>query len=348
MRATDENPDADTGSWTLHHPLGARPHPGLTMGNWPGQSSGYGHGGPSGPFKPNTKKVRIEKKRVGEKLYEFVEVALLTNSNTQLLLGIAQVISFSILGKCETSRYHYIIGVYMVLLACWSAFIAMVLVRRYWKAPLAAFIRTICFLVLALSLAYLYEKQLRHDKTDPYKPLQDRKDSLVFLAGSCFLDDDLWRETFGSFSQVQLEAVGWTNPKTSPDFISYVVLCACAAFALPVLIIRFCRDLAGVEEGFTKRINNRFYQLFVTAYWVLPWVASMVVWGYITYTIFYLRNWVYASGWMNMPGGSNKEKEVYGFGQIAPIVATCAVIIAVSDKWEKLPRIKRGGKCTDG
>ncbi|KAH8199954.1 hypothetical protein TruAng_005893 [Truncatella angustata] len=293
-----------------------------------------------GPFKSNITEVALSEKKNGEKLYEFFEVAVLAVSDTQLLLGIAQVVSFGLLGRCETSRYHATIGMYMVLLASWSALLAMVLVRCYWKAPLAALTRIVACVVLALFLAYLYEKQLRYGKTTPHQPLWGRRDSLIFLAGSCFLDPDLWKETFDSLSQGQLNAVGWSDPKTSPDFIAYVSLCACAAFVLPVLLVRFCRDLAGVEDGSVKRINNRFYQFFVTVYWVLPLVMAMVVYVYSAWTIFNIRRWVHASGWMSASDGAKAEDNVHGLGQIAPIVATCAVIIAICDKWEKLPRIK--------
>ncbi|RYP04209.1 hypothetical protein DL764_004599 [Monosporascus ibericus] len=82
------------------------------------------------------------------------------------------------------------------ILACWSALIGMALVRNYWKVPAAALIRIVYFVSLILLLAYLQKKQLWHDKTPPYWPSLDRKDSLILLPGSSFLDSDLWKEAF--------------------------------------------------------------------------------------------------------------------------------------------------------
>lgn len=87
-------------------------------------------------------------------------------SDSQLLLGITQCINFDLTRKCTTSRYHYEVGSYLVLLACYSSLLSITFLRNFVKAPLTAFIRLVSLVALIVLVSYVTFISRRYDRTD--------------------------------------------------------------------------------------------------------------------------------------------------------------------------------------
>jgi hypothetical protein len=146
-----------------------------------------------------------------EVIYDYFEAAMLSISDSQLLLGTAQCISFAVTGICTTSQYHYTIALHLVLSACYSSLLAVVLVRDYLRAPLAASVRFILILVLVAALGYVEfyvpgTAEVRHssgDKTAEDMPAMGRNQSSILLKASCFLDPGLVRDVFDALNKTQ-------------------------------------------------------------------------------------------------------------------------------------------------
>ncbi|CAP65715.1 uncharacterized protein PODANS_7_805 [Podospora anserina S mat+] len=165
-----------------------------------------------------------------EILYDLFEAALLSISDSQLLLSVAQMINFAISGLCTTSRYHVNIGLHLVLISCWSCLIScwsclisISLLRNFWKNPATAFFRVAALAVLmgtsgTLILSDRYGVFADAEYTAEYRPppVHERNSSLLFLPAACFIDKQLHTETFNYIKDqpTLLAAVGAADTKT--------------------------------------------------------------------------------------------------------------------------------------
>ncbi|KAI1370314.1 hypothetical protein F4677DRAFT_438794 [Hypoxylon crocopeplum] len=274
----------------------------------------------------------------GELLYDYFEAAMLAISDSQLLLAAAQCINFGLTGKCTTSQYHYEIGKYLVMLACFSVLITMVLARNFCKAPLAAFIRLGSLIALVGMLGYMIQLPQQFSMTAETMPPTSRKDSLILLSASCFLDPDLSGDVFRGLNGSRLAAVGCANTNTwTADRILYYPLvaftCAAVIFQIAQVIHNINHRHDDNKECFPGRPEQKPLRWLLLAYWVLPWVSALGTLPLFWTSTDGLKNWVAESGWLDLPGGHNAENIVQGFGQIAPIAAVVAVIIATCEQW---------------
>ncbi|KXX76966.1 hypothetical protein MMYC01_207141 [Madurella mycetomatis] len=249
----------------------------------------------------------------GEMVYDLFEAALLSISDSQLLLSIAQLINFANTGRCTTSRYHYNIGLHLIFILCWSSLIAMVLLRNFYKAPVTALVRVLCLFGLIIA------------------------DSLILLPAACFLDRALYNETFLGLSQERMDAVGAVTAGASGEtgYWIAILLFTAVSCVVAILQIHYNRRHKSNESDrvWPGRPVSRAGKIAVVLYWALPWLAAIITLATTISYVFGLKEWAVGSGWMRLENGRNEENEVRGMGQIAPMVAVGAVFLATFEKW---------------
>lgn len=61
--------------------------------------------------------------------------------DAQILLSLAVSLNFIVRSKCTLSLYHLRIALNLILIGCTNFVLAYTIVRNYWRAPIAGFVR---------------------------------------------------------------------------------------------------------------------------------------------------------------------------------------------------------------
>ena len=277
--------------------------------------------------------------------YEIFEATVFCIADSQILLCMALFIYFGVLGGCKTSQYHFQIGVNISLLACSIYLLSLCLIRRYWKSPVAAFIRVLCALTVHGYLAYIFNirRALGYTAVGGIRgPPADKRDSLLLLKAVCFLDkshEDVFRPIRESPQLSDLVGGLDEAPLHSVDFVLWCFIFVATALDLFLKFVaalgrsmRKRRNRAAVgrggkaDEGHPWQVHPRTF----VAYLLLLWAMCTVVVGLEISALLKSREWMRKSGWMAQQNAD--EQEVRTFGQVAALVAMVAVAIAMSDK----------------
>ncbi|KAF3024387.1 hypothetical protein E8E14_014397 [Neopestalotiopsis sp. 37M] len=145
---------------------------------------------------------------------------LKASSDALTVITLSYVINFGISGKCTLSGYHYIFGINTMLIAFASITLCVTLVRDYWAAPFAAFLRTathvVIFALIGRLLAYEWTGEMLPEPLYIRNKAENNTDSSLFLPVACFLDHDL--NPLDKLTQAQLKRIGWGEPKLLMEF----------------------------------------------------------------------------------------------------------------------------------
>ncbi|KAK4176473.1 hypothetical protein QBC36DRAFT_311098 [Triangularia setosa] len=94
----------------------------------------------------------------------------------------------------------------------------------------------------------------------------------------------------------------------------------------------YTRNANAVDRVWPRRPTTKFRKALVVIYWSLPLFAGVGMLIWVKTYIDGIKSWTHNSGWMTEKD-KNDEYMVRGLGQIAPLVALVAVILASLEKW---------------
>lgn len=264
--------------------------------------------------------------------------------DAQILLSLAVSLNFVVRSRCTLSLYHLRIALNLILIGCTNFMLAFTIVRNYWRAPIAGFVRII-YLGAALGfLGNVLRLQVVVGEQPEQEPSTSTNYSMILLSADCFLNETLIKtvenSTAGAVGIVgQLQQISWGSVTESFWFFILLFLFAVS------LIMRFAQGWMYGYEGPPRRTPD--YHSYVKGglrrwvrWWALPAWAAVICGGsaglYVKMArhVFNLRGWVAQTGWIEGDEfSSNPEDDFFGLGQTAAMVATLAIIMAGMDKW---------------
>ncbi|KAM0440014.1 hypothetical protein ACHAPT_001116 [Fusarium lateritium] len=283
-----------------------------------------------------------DRNTLSETRYDMLEAIMLCIPDSQLLIALALGLSFASRSKCTTSQYHMSIVVWLSLIACTNFCLAFTLVRNFWRSKPAGIIRLICFTGVLVFLMFVFIWQRRTGWTTESWPPDERKDSLILFNAICFMQEQHLRN-FTHLSETQYKTVGklvsTSQPFSELDLLSYLIICIISVITLIIRVYQFSRFRTNgpPREPHTKDDNKGLRSLpvktwLLMTWWLASWLSCGIIYIVATRRIFHLRSWIADSGWMESDEfSSNPENDVRGFGQVTPLVATGAIILAAMD-----------------
>jgi len=285
-----------------------------------------------------------ERNQPSEKLYDILEAILFSIPDSQILLAVALIFSFTLGDKCSFSQYHLDIAVNLSLIGCTNFVLAFTLVRNYWEAPLAAVVRILLFTAVLAFLGLVFQQQWSVGITPEQLPPTSRRDSLVLLRADCFLNITYANE-FANLTANESDIIGSVHPDRNPfstlEGSTYVILVAMSVLSLIVRVYQLVkfrtngpprkkRDPYSDDENTSPTLTSWLY--FV--WWGLTWLACVVLYGFMAYYIFNLRAWVAQSGWIQPDSlSSNPENYVQSFGQMSAMFTIGTTFLVGLDRW---------------
>ncbi|UPK91230.1 hypothetical protein LCI18_002165 [Fusarium solani-melongenae] len=283
-----------------------------------------------------------DRNTLSETRYDMLEAIMLCIPDSQILIALALGLSFASRSKCTTSQYHMNVVVWLSLIACTNFLLAFTLVRNFWRSKPAGIIRICCFTGVLIFLMFVFIWQRRTGWTTESWPPDERKDSLILFNAICFMQEQSL-QNFTHLSDNQYSKVGklvsTSQPFSELDLLSYLIICIIFVITLIIRVYQFFKFRTnGPPRGShtddeTKGLRSLPAKTWlIMAWWLVSWLCCGIIYIVATRRIFHLRSWIAGSEWMESDEfSSNPENDVRGFGQVTPLVATGAIILAAMD-----------------
>lgn len=283
-----------------------------------------------------------DRNTLSETRYDMLEAIMLCIPDSQLLIALALGLSFASRSKCTTSQYHMNVVVWLSLIACTNFLLAFTLVRNFWRSKPAGIIRICCFTGVLVFLMFVFIWQRRTGWTTESWPPDERKDSLILFNAICFMQEQSLHN-FTHLSDNQYSKVGklvsTSQPFSELDLLSYLIICIIFVITLIIRVYQFFKFRTnGPPRGShtddeTKGLRSLPAKTWlIMAWWLVSWLCCGIIYIVAARRIFHLRSWIADSEWMESDEfSSNPENDVRGFGQVTPLVATGAIILAAMD-----------------
>jgi hypothetical protein len=280
---------------------------------------------------------RSEKKtKARQARYDWMEAAVYSISDAQILLSIAFSLYFLVSDSCTVSQYHLKIALNLWLTAATLAVFSLTAVRNCFKNPLSGILR---FLMLAFSLIFSLglplSLQVNAGFTSEVLPASNRNSSQIFLKALCFTDRSFQQVVVDD--QINNQAVIGaciTNPQVTQEFISWTVICIIWALAMlgrfALRAFRAFRALKADKEtnDFADSDSGKPFEFYYWCFILLIWFFALGISIYRTVLIFQLREWVAKSPWIDDSGA---ETRISGFGQWAAMLSVLTIIMVGLD-----------------